>query len=404
MATSGFSYGKSAAELNVLLYLWWLGVGSTPLKASLITLAVIIKNYMYKYLSIILLFFTSIVNSQINSHYLTGEWIKINNRMVDGSKNISESFSSSKFYMWKISNKKLCMDSQPINSYEENCLDYNLENNFIRTSLESGYEITKLTSDTLIVVQRIKGINENDKLEKLWFVKSSIIKNNYINKHKNDSILIANEHFTPTLNKNFINDIHKNFIKRNKYPNFNLIGNIIFYPKQRKLEIEIINSLDENVIENKKAVDFIKSTIEKTFDSWALNDFKNFTKIYIPFLIKSESYKYKGVGYKGSPIFYFINNVDDVEKIYGIKMEDLRSSGENFQNGIIAYEDKKYEKAIDFFMKSYKIDSRKIDALYNIVAIYSLLNDKINMCECLKKLKDLEQTEGTKQYNENCLN
>ena len=359
---------------------------------------------MYKYLSIILLFFTSIVNSQINSHYLTGEWIKINNRMVDGSKNISESFSSSKFYMWKISNKKLCMDSQPINSYEENCLDYNLENNFIRTSLESGYEITKLTSDTLIVVQRIKGINENDKLEKLWFVKSLIIKNNYTNKHKNDSILIANEHFTPTLNKNFINDIHKNFIKRNKYPNFNLIGNIIFYPKQRKLEIEIINSLDENVIENKKAVDFIKSTIEKTFDSWALNDFKNFTKIYIPFLIKSESYKYKGVGYKGSPIFYFINNVDDVEKIYGIKMEDLRSSGENFQNGIIAYEDKKYEKAIDFFMKSYKIDSRKIDALYNIVAIYSLLNDKINMCECLKKLKDLEQTEGTKQYNENCLN
>ena len=39
MATSGFSCGKSAVEWNVLLYLWWLGVGSTPLKASLITLA-----------------------------------------------------------------------------------------------------------------------------------------------------------------------------------------------------------------------------------------------------------------------------------------------------------------------------------------------------------------------------
>ena len=38
MAGFGFSYGKSAAEWNVLLYLWWLGVGSTPLRASRRTL------------------------------------------------------------------------------------------------------------------------------------------------------------------------------------------------------------------------------------------------------------------------------------------------------------------------------------------------------------------------------
>ncbi|MNY10597.1 hypothetical protein D3C86_1435830 [compost metagenome] len=110
--------------------------------------------------------------------------------MIDGSKNISESFSSSKFYLWQISNKKLCMDSDPVNSYEESCIDYKLENNFIRTSLESGYEITKLTADTLIVVERIKGITENDKLKKLWFVNSAIIKNNYISKYKNDSMNI----------------------------------------------------------------------------------------------------------------------------------------------------------------------------------------------------------------------
>lgn len=359
---------------------------------------------MYKYLLIILLLYTSIANSQINGQYLTGEWTKVKSRMIDGSKNISESFLSSKFYTWRISSKNLCMDSDPINSYEEYCLDYNLENNFMRTSLESAYEITKITSDTLIVVHRIKGINEYDKIEKLWFVKSSIIRNNYVNKHKNDSILIANEHFTPTLNKDFMDDIYKNFIKKNKYPNFNLIGNIIFYPKQRKLELEIINSLDKNVIENKKDVDFIKSTIEKTYESWTLNDFNNFTKIYIPFLIKSQSYKYNGGGYKGSAIFYFINNIDFAEKIYGIKMEDLRSSNKNFNNGIIAFQDKKYEKAIIFFEKSYEIDNQKIDALYNIAAIYSLLNDKTNMCDCLKKLKDLEQVQGTKQYNDNCLN
>jgi hypothetical protein len=44
MASSGFSYGKSAAVWNVLLYLWWLGAGSTPLKASRKTLAVMITQ------------------------------------------------------------------------------------------------------------------------------------------------------------------------------------------------------------------------------------------------------------------------------------------------------------------------------------------------------------------------
>ena len=39
-------------------------------------------------------------------YYNNGEWVKVKNRMLDGSKNLSESFSSSKFLMWKISSKK----------------------------------------------------------------------------------------------------------------------------------------------------------------------------------------------------------------------------------------------------------------------------------------------------------
>ena len=49
MATSGFSYGKSAAEWNVLLYLYWLGVGVTPLRASHRTLADILSDEKIRY-------------------------------------------------------------------------------------------------------------------------------------------------------------------------------------------------------------------------------------------------------------------------------------------------------------------------------------------------------------------
>jgi tetratricopeptide (TPR) repeat protein len=85
-------------------------------------------------------------------------------------------------------------------------------------------------------------------------------------------------------------------------------------------------------------------------------------------------------------------------------MEDLKLSGELYLKGLKSYENKKYDKAINFFEKSYEVDNRKVDALYNIASIYALLNDKLNLCKYLEKLKDLEQTEGIKLYNENCLN
>lgn len=353
---------------------------------------------MRNYLSIILLLISNYLLSQTNTQNLIGEWIQVKNRMADGSKNVYQGFPSSRFNKWKITSNKLCMESDPINAYKENYLDYKLQDNFIKTSSESGYEIAKLTSDSLIVTQRMRGVNENDKLEKIWFVKSAIIRNEYIYKHKNDTILTANEHFTPTLKKNFINDIHKNFLNKTSYPNFNLLGNIVFYPKEEKIEVEITNSDDKNIINNKKAVEYIQTTIKKTYSYWDLNDFKNFNKVIIPFVIKSESTR----TYKGSPIFYFID-INDINKVYGIKLEDMRTSGQSFENGLKAFQEKKYENAIEFFKKSFETDPRKIDALYNIVSIYSLLNDKTNMCLYLKKLYDLEQTEGIKMYKENCI-
>ena len=359
---------------------------------------------MNKQFILLFLLIFNIANCQINNQLLINEWIKVKTRMIDGSKDVSEAFLSSKFYRWKISTEKFSSDSEPINSNVQNFIKYKLENNFMRTSTESGYEIEKLTSDSLVIIQRTNGINEADKIKKFWFIKSSIIRNNFLEKHKNDSIIIANEHFTPTLNRNFISEINKNFQNKNKFPNLNLVGNIILYPKEKKVEMEIINFNDRENIKNQKNIDLIKSIIEKTFDFWNLTDFMSFKKIYVPFVIKSTENYTNGITFRGASLHFFINNVDDLSKIYGIKLQDLNSSQENFNNGIIAFQDNKFDKALKYFIKSYEIDNRKIDALYNIVAIYSLKNDNINACIYLKKLKDLEQTEGTKIYNEKCSN
>jgi|LakMenE18May11ns_1017448.scaffolds.fasta_scaffold9957345_3 tetratricopeptide (TPR) repeat protein len=359
---------------------------------------------MTKSIFIILIFTVNLVFAQNNNEYLFGEWVKVKSRMVDGSKIISEPFLTSKFYRWQIFNKKLCTSPDPVNSNYNSCIDFELENNLIKTSSVSGYEIIKLTTDTLVVVEKIDDLKDKDKTQKLWFVKSSIIKEQYKNLFKNDSILIANENFTPKLNKNFILDINKNFSSMNNFPNFVLIGNLNFIPEQRKLIFEIDNINEKNNIKNKKAIAFVKSVVENSYNNWDLNDFKNFKKIYMPIIFKSEYYHFDGGSFKGASFYFFIKDIDDIKKIYGIKMEDLKLSGELYLKGLKSYENKKYDKAINFFEKSYEVDNRKVDALYNIASIYALLNDKLNLCKYLEKLKDLEQTEGIKLYNENCLN
>lgn len=357
---------------------------------------------MYKFSLVLLLFSFFTAKSQVNPNLLYDEWIKTKTRMIDGSKDVSEAFLSSKFHRWKISKQKLQIDSNPISTYNKSDLDFEIENNYIITSPYSGYEIIKLTQDSLIVVERIKDVNENDKIRKHWFVKSAIIKNYFIDKYKNDSIIIASENFTPVINKNFIGEILKEFQNKNNFPNFNLIGNIVFYPKKNKLEIEITNPDDKEVSNNYKNIDFIKRTLEKTYPNWNLNYFKNFDKVYLPFIIKSYSNKKNNIVSKGTPIYYFISEISDIDKIHGITMENLRLSGENFEKGIKAFQTENYDKAIDYFLKSYEIDNRKIDALYNIASLFSLKQDKINECKYLKILSDLEQTQGMKSYNEKC--
>ncbi|UHO38885.1 hypothetical protein H5J24_01485 [Chryseobacterium capnotolerans] len=358
---------------------------------------------MYKHFIILFLIISSIAKSQINIQELPNEWIKTKMRMLDGSKDVSEPFLESKYHRWKFNGQKLCTSSNPITRINENCVEYKTEKNFIKTSDESGYEILKLTQDSLILIQRINNIVEKDKVRKYWFVKSSIIRNKLLDTFKKDSVIIAIESFSPVFNGNLSADISKEFRSKNRFPAFNLIGNIVFFPKKEKLEFEIANTRETQVIENQKNIDFIKETFGKAYKNWNLNDFKIFDKVYLPFIIKCNNEQFgNGLRVTGCSIYYHMNTVDDINKTYSISLQDLELSNENFLKGLKAIQNNKYDKAIQYFNKSYEIDHRKIDALYNIANIYSFQKDNINECKYLQKLKDLEQTEGINNYNLKC--
>lgn len=351
-----------------------------------------------------LIFIVQFFHSQINNNELKYEWIKVKTQMLDGSRCLSESFSSNKFFRLKITDSKICMDSDPISAEGEGCIDYKLDKNLIKTSPVFSFEIVKLTQDSLIIVEKTKNIEENDKIKKHWFVKASIVRDGFLKTHRNDSIIIATEKFTPTIKENFAVNIHSNFNKKGKYPQFVLMGNLVFFPKKEKLELEILNTDDKDIIQNRKNIESIQLLFEQSYKKWNLNDFKRFNKVSIPIIIKSyKEYIGEGWSSKGTPIYYFINNVADISKIYGPNLENIKLSNENFQAGIKAIESQKFEKAINHFNKSYELDDRNIDALYNIINIYSFQKDIKNECKYLKILKNLEQIEASKNFDKKCL-
>lgn len=355
---------------------------------------------MYKHFYLLFFIFFQIkFQAQNNFQNILGNWTNVKIRTIDGSKDLSEKYSISKFYSWQINSSKICMRTESVYKKQNNCFEYTLDNDIIRTSPTAGYKIEKIDNDSLIISEKIDGITQKDIVKKLWFVKSSKILRNEIEKNFSDSILIAYPFFTPQLKEDFIPEVAKNFINKGSFPSLLFKGNIIIYPKQQKIEFK---SDDISINENKNFL-FIKNVAENSFKNWDLSDFQNFNKVYIPFIFQSKMEKVKSGGtFKSVNIYFFMDDFENISKMYGPKMEDLELAQKNFTKAVSYLKSNKFDKAIDLFNKGFELNPTKVDALYNIVSIYSKLKDTDNMCLTLKRLKELEQTDGTKLYNEYC--
>ncbi|MGL6126126.1 hypothetical protein, partial [Chryseobacterium artocarpi] len=85
-----------------------------------------------------------------------------------------------------------------------------------------------------------------------------------------------------------------------------------------------------------------------------------------------------------------------------INIKNRLVSIENYKKGLEAISNQKFDKAIEFFIKAHEYDNTNTDGLYNAQSILLAQNNVSDACIVLKRLKDLEQTEGTKLYNEKC--
>lgn len=344
----------------------------------------------------LLTFFTLLItcksiSQNFDSRDIEKSWIKYDIKMKDGSNLIDRFLTDSSYLKFTFKKDKLCQNSNPLSKVNESCFDFKRTKNHIRTSSTSGYIIEKITTDTLILLERIEGL-DNDKLKR-FFLESEEAIFQRIKKEKGSSKdQIASELYTPTQNKSL--EIQLNEAFKRKHKNFKVRGEIKIDIQQEKVETKIFYSTTQD----SKNINRIKNTIDSSFKFWNLEKFSDINSIKIPFVLKDENVD----GYRGINLNYFTKSFYGLDNFYGGDTRIIQTAGQFFNKGIEAYQQKQYSNAIEFFTESYRLDPKNIDALYNRAALFFELNHKEMACNDWKELENLGQVRASELRKEHC--
>lgn len=348
---------------------------------------------MYRSLLILFLFLFCHINAQVNTQFLpNSSWTKVKSKMLDGSRDLSQ--GPSEYLVWKFNDKKICEYFDPWVIERKKCADFDVDKSLINRSDKLTYQIEKLTFDSLVVIQKTQGEALPDKIKKIWFVKTSVLMKDFTNKATGDSIVVTSRKVVPTLTKDIVSEMIETYLQKKYIHDFIVDGEIRIFPK--KQSIEVITDPKEENKKNQISIDLFKATLEKNYKMWNLTGFENFEKIIIPYSFKSKIDN--GVG---KIVFYNKDSNKENERAV-INIKNRFVSIENYKKGLEAISNQKFDKAIEFFIKAHEYDNTNTDSLYNAQSILLAQNNISDACIVLKRLKDLEQTEGVKLYNEKC--
>jgi tetratricopeptide (TPR) repeat protein len=345
---------------------------------------------MNKICVVLLLCFSSVFG-QVTLAELTGKWVKMKTEMKDGSKLFARFEEDSSYISFTIKKKEFCINSNPIHKSNESCLNYELVDNYIKTSVYSGYTIERVSKDSLVLTEKIDGYTD-DKLRRYYLLNQHALNSYYKEKYKFTKHVVASRFYTPTTETAVEGAIYVEIWPN--YSKFELSGSVFIYPKKRRIVTEIPFA----TYPDSSSIRSIKKVLNRSYSDWNLENFKDYDVVELPFVLKKEIEKH----YRGIKMLFFTDDIDELSVVKGGDAADNRKSGEYFQTGITAYQEKKYQEALDSFTKSYALDPKNLDALYNKAAVYYEMGDLANACTVWEQISKLGQVTGNGLHHKYC--
>ncbi|GGD32917.1 tetratricopeptide repeat protein [Flavobacterium orientale] len=346
---------------------------------------------MKKTFLLLSLLYTIIGSGQNAIHDLNGTWIKVKSEMKDGSKLFSRHEEESTYVEFKINTNQLCINYYPFHSKSQDCVKFNLENDFIKTSPTSGYTIEKITDDSLKLTEKIAGLKD-DKLRRYYLVKQETLLARFKEENKNNKNIVATANCTPKTTGNIGKDLVDAY--KMKYGNFKLIGHLIIYPGEKKIQTVITYASKKD----SPKIQILKKVLDNSFKNWDLTNFNEYESITLPFVVENINIKHS----VGIDIIFFSDNLNDLKPFTMRNVAKQVKADELFKHGILAFQEKNYAKAIASFSECYEKDPKNLDALYNKAAALFQSGDKEKACKVWKEISNLGQVTGKELHHTYC--
>jgi tetratricopeptide (TPR) repeat protein len=342
-------------------------------------------------LILIIIISTKLIAQKKDALAFKGNWIKYHIEMKDGSSLIDRFLTDSSYVNFTILNKKMIINGKPTHRVNESSFPYTLKNNFIKTSSTSGYTLEIIKKDTLVICEKIDGLG-NDKLKRFYFVREQKLFNKIKERKGTNINQIANKFYTPTLKSSLELELNNAFKK--KHSNFKAKGKIQIDLYNKKIKTYISYSNTEDSLK----INLIKKTIDKSYKLWKLKRFKGLQTLELPFVFKDE----KTRTFYGISMIFFTDSFYLLDNYYGGETSDIEKAGKYFSKAINSYQNKDFNRSIEYFTKSYSLDSKNIDALYNRASIYYEIGKIELACKDWNELSELDQKRGIELLKNNC--
>ena len=332
--------------------------------------------------------------AQFKKEQIIGSWFKTTTEMKDGSELIPVYKDYVKHFEMIFEKKQFFIDYYPAQHYKNATFNYKLKGNKIVTSKHYAYVIEKLTKDSLVISEQMKGL-DNDKLKRHYLIKKEIILEEQQKKNKDSINLIANPFYTPKFYDNIQLYLNNKMMKR--HINLNLKGKLKLYPKRQKVKSEITYR-DSEVITMQEKI--IVDALNYSFTLWDINGFENYNSIAIDFVIIMER---KGENSYGIRIGLLTNSFTQLLGLYGLTYTQITDGNKYLKMGIQSYQKNEFKQAIEYFTKSYNTNHTLVESLYNRAFCYYQLKEYDKACIDWKILEILGQKRAIKLFNENCI-
>ncbi len=349
--------------------------------------------FIYLFTAFLLISTNSFSQKKIKKEEFLGNWVKIKTEMKDGSKLIPIYKGYIKPFEMIFQKKKFYIDYYPAQYYKNATFDYKLKNNKLITSKHFSYKIEKITKDSLVISEEMKGL-ESDKLKRHYLIKKENIIHRQKELKKDSKNLIANFFFTPKFKDNI--KLYLNNMLMKRHINLKLKGKIILDTKNKKVETKITFrdsekiSMQENILVN---------ALNNSYSLWDIKGFENFENIIINFVIIMDRKGKKSFGIK---VGLLTNSFEQALGLYGLTYNQITNGNKFLSLGIKSIENNEFKKAIEYFTKSFESNHTLVESLYNRAFCYYKLKEYDKACVDWNILKELGQKKGEKLFMENC--